>query len=225
MAQRGGALALLGAYDDSDDDEEESGDDPSLPRPVAGHVGSDADEDGVDDVEAHTSGGGSRGGQGAEHRRSSPAAAAAAAAAHSVPATHALPSVDDLLDGWDPSAAPSKRPATSTPHPPRTFFADDAGEPEQAKPAERPAKPSAPRTAPNGMALPPQVGHGRANRVTEDQAHRTAAAQRASNKAPAPPGWRQKEKRKREIGQQAGSKDWVQDEKRILRHSGVNYDA
>ncbi|KAJ1627400.1 hypothetical protein T492DRAFT_1025414 [Pavlovales sp. CCMP2436] len=127
-----------------------------------------------------------------------------------------LPSADDMLDGWTPGVAapPSRRPT----------------------PAAQPAAHAALPARVGGHLVPPQVSSGKANQSTEDQSDRTArAANRpaagqapqtgsAAGKAAAPPGWRAKEKRKRDIGQQAGAKDWVQDEKRQLRQGGENYD-
>lgn len=116
---------------------------------------------------------------------------AAAVAAPGVEAPHSvLPSADDLLQGWEPTpAAPARPPkATNVAIPPATAKSRD------------------------GLLVPPQVSRGVANHVTEDQSHRpTPSADQKRRGGRAPETFRQKEKRKRDAGQQASGKDWVQD--------------
>lgn len=124
-----------------------------------------------------------------------------------------LPSADDLLGGWTPAQAapPPKRPPSS-----------------QQAASRAPARVG-------GHLVPPQVSSGKANLSTEDRESDRLSRAGGGRPTPqvAPPAkstgkdvsWRAKEKRKREMGQQNAGKDWVQDEKRQLRHAGENYDA
>mmetsp|Transcript_6484 Transcript_6484/g.18890 ORF Transcript_6484/g.18890 Transcript_6484/m.18890 type:complete len:235 (+) Transcript_6484:22-726(+) len=233
------SLALLGGYADSDEgesDDSESRDEGeskavrdkvAVPALAAG-IGDASDDDAEDDCDNNMPK------AGAVVSRMQQAGDAEAGDADAAPRS-LLPSAADLLDDWTPNVA---RPA-----PPRQTpgGAADANGGSAVREVPR-----APQVAANGMVVPPQVSRGKANVSTEDQSDRVARtaaeggrsgaeAKGASAKAGgagsavAAKGtgvsWRQKEKRKRDMGQQGSGKDYVQEEKRMLRHAGANFDA
>jgi hypothetical protein len=190
------SLALLGDY--GSDEEEELAPALAVPGAVSAYADEDEDEDKDEDdgaPAAHASAADVEMPQAAAPDRGGPTGRSL------------LPSADDLLSGWSPAAC-------AAPVPSRT-----------SQPT------NTPQQRVGGHLVPPQVSRGKANLSTEDQSDRTARpaapAPTPAGKSPAaaPVGWRAKEKRKRELGQQAGGKsDWVQDEKRMLRHASANYD-
>ena len=88
------------------------------------------------------------------------------------------------------------------------------------------------RPRPSGILAPPQIRSGRANITTEDTTSWTtqrkegakqkaaAAAAGGGGAAGKSKSFRQKEKRKRDLGQSSRGKSYVEEEKRILRESG-----
>lgn len=197
------SLALLGVYGASDDDEEADA--------GAAEVARGARLGQAQHADASDSGDDAGDGQGDVEMPPAPAAAADSAG------PSLLPSADDLLGNWTPAQA--------------------APPPRRSPAPQRAHAPPAPARA-GGHLVPPQVASGKANLSTEDRESdrlaRSAGSRPAgqpqppakpAGKAAAPVSWRAKEKRKRDAGQQSGGKDFIQDEKRQLRHAGENFDS